>query len=477
MQNKKGTYKAIIKKSLPAILSGILGTLVPFIDNFASGILGDNAISVVSFTSYITMVFMMASIGVYGIFDILMGQYNGKNDKISINKLYRLKLIFGLGIMAISSMLMFIIPKELLNIFTNDQKLIEEGFLYVRLYGVVLILIAFSMALSTSLNTLGKTVITLFGTIIAIAINALLDLTLIYQADMGVEGLAYATIAVQFALIIFYGLYIYIIKLSELYFNLINFFKLNISLLRKAFKNWPNIIMTLSYSVAILLTTILMSRAYDDTIYKPGAIMGILSPFTSLLFTGITGFGPAIYFFISRELGNDNFDVAKENGKKVMKISMIVTLSLSALISALAIWEVELFANASEETKNEAFWDLLLYVAVMPAFGIGWLSYQILAAGGQSKATIIFDTVFLWVIYTGLTVLVFFTWKPSHFWVAWIISQTTWYLRGIVGYILYKQGLWLTNLTKENPKKLVGFSYYLQVICTLGLFKLFNKNK
>ena len=474
---KSASYKSIIKKSLPAIFSGMLTSMIPFVDNFASGLIGDTAIGVVSFVSYITMIFTMFLSGIFTVFGIMIGQYNGKNDIDKINQLHRLKILFTIVISGIGAFLLIALPDQMLRIFTSNQNLIDEGRLYVQLYGVVTILAGFAAVFSTSLANLGITVVALFASIISIIINTTLDITLITAANMDVEGLAIATIAVEFSLLLFYIGYCYFKKITSLYFSFARFFYFEKEPFIKSWKNWQNLILQLSYSFAILVTTIFMARAYDKTQLEPGAIMGILTPFTSLLFTGVFGFFPAIYYFVSPELSKNNFEVAKENARRILVISIIITIIFSIIISSSAYGLVRIFTNASQDSKDQSFWALTFYIAVMPAFAIGWLTYTIVAAGGQAKSTTIFDFVFLWVIYLGVILIVFYAWRPYDFWLAWIIGQTTWYLRAWVGYALYKQGLWITNLADGDAKKMVGFAYWLQVVLTLGIYHLIKKKK
>lgn len=90
-------------------------------------------------------------------------------------------------------------------------------------------------------------------------------------------------------------------------------------------------------------------------------------------------------------------------------------------------------------------WFIIITASFFPLQGFLNVLYFTLRSGGKTVITFLFDSIFTWVVSVSLAfVLCKFTALPIL--TIYIIVQSADIIKVVLGYILVKKGVWITNL-------------------------------
>ncbi|WIV12511.1 MATE family efflux transporter [Proteiniborus sp. MB09-C3] len=108
------------------------------------------------------------------------------------------------------------IPEKVIRIFNRDSNVVGLGSDYLRIVGISYVFTAITFAFSSALRCIGKTLLTMLVSIVALLINALLNYMFIFghfgAPEMGVRGAALATLIARAVETVVLIIYVYIGK-------------------------------------------------------------------------------------------------------------------------------------------------------------------------------------------------------------------------------------------------------------------------
>lgn len=101
--------------------------------------------------------------------------------------------------------------------------------------------------------------------------------------------------------------------------------------------------------------------------------------------------------------------------------------------------------DTSDEVRYLGQWFIIITASFFPLQGFLNVLYFTLRSGGKTVITFLFDSIFTWVVSVSLAfVLCKFTALPIL--TIYIIVQSADIIKVVLGYILVKKGVWITNL-------------------------------
>lgn len=104
--------------------------------------------------------------------------------------------------------------------------------------------------------------------------------------------------------------------------------------------------------------------------------------------------------------------------------------------------------NFKQDTKDYIIDFAMAFSIAIPLKYVGaMLSGGILKAGGDTKFTLLVETLGLWVFGTGLLALSVFVFHLPPFW-AYLIAQTESLNKAVMCLARFKSKKWIRNLTK-----------------------------
>ena len=190
----------MIKTAIPIILTNILQVFYNSADMFVLGNFcpNPNAIGAVGCTGALINLILGLFIGLGAGACVVLAQSIGSGNKEEISKTVHTSILLSVILGVIVGVLGFIFSPEMLVMMKTTDEFLKDATLYIQIYfcgSVANILYNFCAGM---LRSRGDTVRPLIFSMIGGAVNIVLNLISVIFLNMGVEGVAIATIASQF---------------------------------------------------------------------------------------------------------------------------------------------------------------------------------------------------------------------------------------------------------------------------------------
>lgn len=191
-------FKKLLIFALPLMLSGILQLLFNAADIVVVGkFTGSHALAAVGSTGALINLFVNVFIGFSIGTNVLVAQYFGARDEKNVQETVHTSIFLGIvgGFILIVAGIVF--AKPMLEWMDTPDNVLEHAVLYMRIYFVgmpAMLVYNFGAAI---LRAIGDTKRPLYYLLSAGVINVVLNLFFVIVLDMGVAGVAAATVASQ----------------------------------------------------------------------------------------------------------------------------------------------------------------------------------------------------------------------------------------------------------------------------------------
>ena len=206
LQNPK---KALVKMSIPLIVSLLITSFYNFIDAAWVSGLGADALAGVGFFTPLFMILVGFGNGLGSGAAFALSKYLGENNKVKADNASIHSIIIDIVISLIVTLLLLVFLTPILNAMGAGQTI---G--YATDYGVIIILGSIFIILSNALYGIfrgeGDTTRPMYAMGLSAVLNMILDPIFIYTLNLGVKGAAIATIisSIFVILILLYWFYI-----------------------------------------------------------------------------------------------------------------------------------------------------------------------------------------------------------------------------------------------------------------------------
>ena len=191
-------WKSILAFTLPMLIGNIAQQLYNTVDTIVVGkYIGDNALSAVGSAGPIINMLLVLFIGISAGATIMVSQYFGARNRealsLTIGNCITITAISCVALIVI--MLPFIRP--ILVALNTPPAILDDctGYLQICLIGIAGL--GYYNILSGIIRGLGDSVSALIYLLVATAINIVLDIVFVAYCDMGVPGVALATVIAQ----------------------------------------------------------------------------------------------------------------------------------------------------------------------------------------------------------------------------------------------------------------------------------------
>ena len=191
-------WKRIVEFAVPMIIGNIAQQLYNTIDSIVVGkYVGDNALAAVGTSAPIINLLIALFVGVATGSGILVAQSFGAKDKQRLSQVVGncITLMFLVAIVTTAAGVLFARP--LLQLLGTPDNIIDWSASYLRIFFAGLIGCAYYNVFSGVLRGMGDSFSALLFLLVAAALNVVLDLWFVAGFDLGVAGVAYATILAQ----------------------------------------------------------------------------------------------------------------------------------------------------------------------------------------------------------------------------------------------------------------------------------------
>ncbi|MBO4310659.1 MAG: MATE family efflux transporter [Lachnospiraceae bacterium] len=455
--------KDLLKKTcllaIPIMIQNGIANAVGLVDNLMVGSQGTEAIVAVSIAGQLMFVFWLALFGALSGPGIFGAQYYGNGDIDGVRDVFRIKLWMAVAVGILGIVIFFNFDDFLLGLYMKGQtkenidpvltlKLAKE-YLRIMLFGIPFIVL--TQVYATSLRETDESFKPMVSGIVSVVVDVVFNYLLIFGhfgfPALGVEGAAWATVIARVAE--FLVLVIWAHALRKKHVFLIGIYK---TLL---IKNKHMIKPILVKSVPIMFNEFLWAGAiaFMTTCYSRRGLdvlagINISNAICNLLNVVFIALGNAVGIVVGQMLGAGEFKKAKDSSVTLMWFTAVVCSVLTLILIALAGWFPTLY-DTTESSKHMARAFITITAVFFPLQGFLNALYFTLRSGGKTVITFIFDSIFSWTV-CGTCAFVLSHYTNMHIFGIYITVQCLDFIKVIVGYVMIKKGIWISNLVKDQ---------------------------
>lgn len=435
-------WKRIVEFSIPMLIGNIAQQFYNTADSIIVGkYVGDNALAAVGSASPILNLLLVLFVGISTGAGIMVSQYFGAKD--------REKLSHTIGVCitltAIASVIIMVIgplvTRPLLAFLNTPASIIDWCADYLIIYFVGIAGFAYYNILAGVLRGLGDSVSSLVFLLIATVLNVILDIWFVAGFDMGVAGVALATIIAQGVSAV-----LCIIKLLKMR----NIFDLNLKMLKlnKEFSvkliklGLPSGFTQAIFSLAMIVVQSL-TNSFGEMVIACNVIVMRVDGFAMMPnFT----FGSAMTTFAGQNIGAKRMDRVNVGTKSGTKIAVAVSTTITILILAFGRPLMGVFTDTKELVDLSMHMMKILAVGYIAMAVTQSLSGVMRGAGDTMTPMWIslITTVILRVpVAYGIAYLtrsdLYPTGRPESTFISLLVS---WTLGAVITTFFYKKGKW-----------------------------------
>ena len=455
LKDDKAYIKRLLLIALPMMVQNGISNFVNLLDNLMIGQVGTNALSGVAIANQLIFVFYLVIFGATAGVGIFTAQYKGKGDDEGIRYTFRFKIVFNTIISSLCILLLAFLSPYLINLFllgegdpADAAETLVIGVDYMHIILISLIPIGLSQAYAGTLRDLGATKVPMYSSICAIFVNLVGNYILIYGhfglPAMGAAGAAIATVISRFVELAI--LVIYTGKHSDLFpfiHGAFKDFKIPKDLALKFFlKALPLMANETFWSLGMTA----INQCYSYRSLEAVAALNIESTLWNLMGVAFIAMGEAVGIMMGHILGAGELSEAKQKAYTMRRVTVLCGVVFAVIMVCISPF-FPLLYNTTDSIRALASGFILIAAVTMPFCAYTHASYFIMRSGGNTVITVIFDSVYTWVVVVTLAYcLSRFTNMDILLMIAIIRGLEL--IKCIIAFFFVRSGIWVRNIVK-----------------------------
>lgn len=426
--------KCIFNFAFPMLIGSLFQQLYNTADSIIVGrFIGKNAMAAVSGANPIMFLLTSFLMGITLGFSILISQYYGSKNMDKVKATIDTTYIFIFIASFFITIIGVFFSGKILEIMNTPSEIFDlaKGYLVIIFAGTL-----FSTGYNSVcaiLRGLGDSTNPLYFLILATILNIILDIVFIIYFNMGVNGVALATIIAQSVAFIFSVVYlnkrhdVFKIKLTSLKYDA-QIFKIGLKL------GLPSAIQQTLFSIGNITLQSLVNSYGTSAM----AAFGAGSKIETFISLPIMNLGSAVSTFVAQNIGAGKVDRVKKGVKS--SINMALSISLFVLIIFFLFKEnlIKLF-NTDPEVVAIGGRYLLTIGPFFFLIGISFMLTSAIRGAGASMFAMISSMISLWIARIPAAYFLSSIYGVNGIWMGIPIG---WCVGLIVTGIYYKKGYW-----------------------------------
>ena len=429
-------WKELVLFSIPLLIGNLFQQLYNTVDSVIVGnYVGHNALAAVGASNPLSRLIIGFFMGISAGAGILVSRYFGgrKEEDLSetIHTFYLFSIIFGVLLTFIG---LYMSP-ILLNWLGTPVEIMNEATIYLRIYFLGVLGLVIYNSGSGILRAVGDSKNPLIYLAITSVINVVLDLVFVLVFDMGIAGVAYATLIAQGVSAILVTLHL--MRISDVYQLDLKAMRINLVKLSE--------IVRLGLPAGIQQTVVSFSNVMVQS-YVNGFGEFAVAGFTAAdKFNGFLGlptdtFSLTVTTFTGQNLGAGNKKRVKIGLRTtlIMCIGILIAVGIPTYIAA-----PQLISLFSSEPSVIAYGVRMLHIMIpfYPTLAITLVMAGALRGSGSTFVPMVI-LVFSFTIVRQVFLFVMMQVSVNIDWVFWSYSAT-WVVSALLTYIYHKKSNWL----------------------------------
>lgn len=448
--NRKKFFGWAVKLALPIMVQNLISTLVSTADTVMLGFVNQTAMSASSLANEYTFVLFCFYYGLATATSVMCAQYYGKGDKSAVERIMGLAARLSILISALFFVVSFFFPREIMLLFTNSEPTIEAGIDYLRIISFSFIFMGFSQVYVSALRSVGKVFFPSLVYVVSLCVNVFFNAAFIFGfwffPELGVRGVAIGTLIARFVEAMMCLIHSVVNK--DIKFRVRYIFAKSGALFGDFIKiGFPSIANDVVWSLATSVFASILGHMGDDMVAANAVAIMVVN----IGAIACRGFAGATTIVLSQSLGANNMKGTKVYSKRMLLITIGVSLVGCLIIVAIRPLVVAFYADKLTPTAISYLGTIML-MTTWRLVGEGINTCLICGcfrAGGDSKFGLILDTFSMWCVAVPIMALAAYVFKLSPLWVYFTMTLDEFEKMPVV-FIHYFKFKWMKNITRES---------------------------
>ena len=386
----KNPKKALIKMSIPLIVSLLIASFYNLIDAAWVSGLGADALAGVGFFTPIFMILVGFGNGLGAGAAFAISKYLGEENKLKANNASIHSILINIIVSVILTIILLIFLNPILNIIGAGQTIN-----YATDYGIIVLIGSIFIILSNALYGIfrgeGDATRPMYAMIASAILNMILDPIFIYSLNLGVRGAALATVISSAFVILILIYWFYIKKDTYLKPYLSNFnYKRDISfdIIKVGFPASIQLLNNAFFAAVFSALLAYVGSTDSVAVYSTGWRIVTIGT------TPLLAIGTALISVIAANFGAKNYKNIQIAHRYAMKVSIVIAIIVMVLTNVFAGDIASVFASSGSSVRiaPELTAFLAWIVIYYPTMAVGVASTYVFQGIGKGL-TAMFQTI------------------------------------------------------------------------------------
>lgn len=455
---KNGTiYKRALRLAVPMMIQNGITNMVGLIDNVMVGSLGTETMTAVSIVGQLIFVFNLAIFGGLSGPGIYGAQYYGQNNLEGFRHVFRIKH-WICGCCLLAGLAAFFFGNELLiGLYLSGESnavdpvetmRLAKDYLFIMLGGLLPFVV--TQIYASSLRETGESVTPMLAGVVSVVVDIVFNYLLIFgnfgMPRLGVRGAAAATVLARIVEMLIVVLWALLRRkkftfLQGAYRTLLVPKEIAAKIIRKGLPIFFNEFLWAGGIAAL-------TQCYSTLGLDIVSGLNISNAICNLLNVVFVALGNAVGILIGQSLGASEYERAKKDSFSLMWFTGILCVGLTVVLIAVS-GVFPRFYDTTDEIRSYGQFFIVITALFFPVQGFLNALYFTLRSGGKTLITFLFDSVFSWAVTLPLALILCNFTRLSIF-AIYAAVQAADILKVVIGYILIRKGVWISNLVSES---------------------------
>lgn len=444
-----------LKLAFPIMIQNLISTLVNSADTIMLGYVSQTAMAASSLANQYTFVLFCFYYGLGIGTSVLCAQYFGKGDKQTVERIIGLAARVAILISLLFFVFSFFAPEAIMKIFTDSPQTIKEGAAYLKVLSFSFVFMGFSQVFVSALRSVGKIVFPSALYVVSLLVNVLMNAAFIFGLfglpRLGVVGVALGTVSARAVEVIL--CFVYSAAGKDIKFRLKNLFRRSGVLFKDFLKiSAPSVVNDLMWGLAATTCTAILGHIGDDMVAANAVAVMVVNMGAIVC----RGFSNATTIIVSQTLGENRMEDTKVYAKRILWLTVIVSLLGCCVILAIRPFMVQFYRDKLTETAIY-YLGIIMIMTTWRLVGEGINTCLICGCfrgGGDAKFGMVVDTVFMWGVSVPLMAIAAYVLKLPPVWVYFVMTLDEFEKMPVV-FAHYFKFKWMKNITRDQ-KELEG---------------------
>lgn len=416
-------YRDVLLFAVPVAIQGIIMDGVNLTDTLMIGALGEQQLSAASLACQFVNTYRSFSMGLSMGASVLASRFWGMQKLDSMRTVTAIMLRLSLALAAAFALLTALFPQAIMGLYTEEPVIIAYGAEYLRFCAPAYFFNGLALTTTVLLRCMRQVRLPLLVSVGGFVINIFTNYVFMFgklgAPAMGIGGAAFSTLLVrfyEFAVICGYLLFVD----GQLRFRIPDLFRSS----RGLFSEYVRV------GLPVLLSDIILSLGENVVMMIIGrlgagfvAANAITSAFTRMSGNLIQGVSQASAVIVGNTMGEGRLKEARQQGWGFLGIGIVLGLFTGIVILLLCGPLISLYHLTEETARITRFLMYAISLTMVFQSANSILTKGALRGGGDTRALLIADNVFLWISSIPFGMLAGFVWHLPVFWIYLLLKS------------------------------------------------------